>query len=81
MNDYLSFIWYMDDGKDFLGLVGNNIRKYRGLKSYSQQHLADLSDVAKSTIQRIENGTLNPTILMLKNIASTLEVELEDLIK
>ncbi len=71
----------MDADKVFLGLVGDNIRKYRALKSYSQQHLADLTDIAKSTVQRIENGKLNPTILMLKNIASTLEVELEDLIK
>lgn len=71
----------MDAEKDFLDLVGNNIRKYRTLKLYSQQHLADLSDIAKSTVQRIENGKLNPTILMLKNIANTLGVDLEDLIK
>jgi putative transcriptional regulator len=69
------------DEKSFLGLLGNNIRKYRALKSYSQSNLSDDCNIAKSTIQRIESGKLNPTILMLKKIASNLEVEIEDLIK
>ena len=69
------------DEKAFLGLLGNNIRKYRALKSYSQSNLSDDCNIAKSTLQRIENSKLNPTILMLKKIASTLEVEIEDLIK
>jgi putative transcriptional regulator len=71
----------MDSKTEFLILLGDNIRKYRTAKSYSQQHLADELNIAKSTIQRIESGTLNPTIWALKNIASTLEVEVDDLIK
>ena len=69
------------DEKAFLVLLGNNIRKFRAVKSYSQSNLSDDCNIAKSTLQRIENAKLNPTILMLKRIASNLEVELEDLIK
>lgn len=78
----------MDSKTEFLVLLGDNIRKYRMAKSYSQQNLADELNVvnadlnvAKSTIQRIENGKLNPTIWILKNIASVLEVSIDDLIK
>ena len=71
----------MDEKKKFLLLLGDNIRKCRKEKSYSQEKFAIEIEVAKSTIQRIENGNLNPTIWTLKNIASTLEVDIEDLIK
>ncbi len=78
----------MDSKTEFLVLLGDNIRKHRMAKSYSQQNLSDeLSvanadlNIAKSTIQRIENGKLNPTIWILKNIASVLEVSIDDLIK
>ena len=75
------FIWSMNSDVDLLKTIGNNIRKFRNEKKISQQELADITNIAKSTVQRIESGKLNPTIVMLKNIASTLEVELEDLIK
>ena len=71
----------MNSDVDLLKTIGNNIRKFRNEKKISQQELADITNIAKSTVQRIESGKLNPTIVMLKNIASTLEVELEDLIK
>ena len=71
----------MDDKEQFLVLVGDNIRKLRMAKFYSQQQLADEVNIAKSTIQRIEAGKLNPTIWVLKNIIIVLEVNLDDLIK
>ncbi|MGP8216227.1 MAG: helix-turn-helix domain-containing protein [Bacteroidia bacterium] len=67
-------------GKKYLQLIGNNIRKRRDEKGISQQELADYSDVAKSTIQRIELGAMNPSILVLKSISIALEVELSELI-
>lgn len=71
----------MNDKEKFLVLVGDNIRKLRMAKFYSQQQLADEVNIAKSTIQRIEGGKLNPTIWVLKNIITVLEVNLDDLIK
>ncbi len=67
--------------KKYLQLIGNNIRKRRSVKGVSQQELADNSDVAKSTIQRIENGEMNPSVLTLLKICIALEIELPELIK
>ncbi|OFY84539.1 MAG: hypothetical protein A3F72_14130 [Bacteroidetes bacterium RIFCSPLOWO2_12_FULL_35_15] len=66
--------------KKYLQLIGNNIRKKRNELGISQQELADNADVAKSTIQRIEKGDMNPSILTLKNISNALEIELPELI-
>ena len=71
----------MHEDKKFLQIIGNNLRKIRIDKTISQQELADNSNIAKSTVQRIENGTLNPTILMLKNISEALGTSVEDLIR
>ena len=68
-------------GKKYLQLIGNNIRKKRDELGISQQALADNADVAKSTVQRIERGEMNPSILTLKNISLALEINLEDLLK
>jgi transcriptional regulator with XRE-family HTH domain len=67
-------------GKKYLQLIGNNIRKKRTELCLSQQILADNADIAKSTIQRIEKGELNPSILTLKNISLALGVDLTELI-
>jgi transcriptional regulator with XRE-family HTH domain len=68
-------------GKKYLQLIGNNIRTKRIEKGMSQQELADHADIAKSSVQRIENGEMNPTILMLQKISSMLETDLTELIK
>lgn len=71
----------METQNNLLEKIGDNIRSFRNIKSKSQQILADECNIAKSTIQRIESGKLNPTILMLQKIAYTLEVDLEELIR
>ena len=67
--------------KKHLQQIGNNIRKKRDAKGISQQELADNSDVAKSTIQRIEKGEMNPSVLTLIKISTALEIELVELLK
>jgi transcriptional regulator with XRE-family HTH domain len=69
------------DGKKYLQLLGQKIKEIRLEKKVSQQELADHADIAKSTIQRIENGEMNATILMLRSISLALEVELTMLVK
>ena len=71
----------METHNNLLEKIGDNIRSFRNIKGMSQQVLGDVSNVAKSTIKRIESGKLNPTILMLQKIASTLEIGLDELIK
>lgn len=65
--------------KKYLQLIGNNLRKKRSTKGISQQELADNSDVAKSTIQRIEKGEMNPSILTLIKISLALKIDLAEL--
>ena len=77
----MSCFVYMPEQEKYLQLIGNNIRTKRNERGISQQELADHSDVAKSTIQRIENGEMNPSILTLKKISITLDIDLADLIK
>ena len=66
--------------EELLKLISDNIRKFRNEKKMSQQELADITNIAKSTVQRIESGKLNPTILMLNNISNSLDIKLIDLI-
>lgn len=44
------------------------VTKLRKKEGLSQQDLADKANVSKSTIARIENGTMNPTLKMLDKI-------------
>lgn len=71
----------MQRGKEYLQRIGGNIRKRRDEKGMSQQELADNSNIAKSTVQRIEKGELNPTILILQMICDSLEIEISDLLR
>ena len=67
-------------GKEYLQLIGNNIRKGRNKLNISQQVLADNANIAKSTVQRIEKGEMNPSILTLINICLALEIDLAKII-
>lgn len=55
-----------------LGIV---IRQIREQKKISQQNLADICDLPKSTIGRIERAEINTTIKTLVKIANALELE------
>lgn len=71
----------MEDDKKYLQQVGMNLRKKRDQIGISQQELADNSNVAKSTIQRIEKGILNPSITTLKNISLAMGISISELIE
>lgn len=70
----------MTSNAEFLQILGENLRRKREELSMSQQVLADISNVAKSTIQRIEKGTLNPSITNLKAICEALNITVQTLI-
>jgi transcriptional regulator with XRE-family HTH domain len=48
---------------------GIHLRRLREERNLSQQELADLSDVAKKTIQRIENAKYSATIDIIISIS------------
>lgn len=65
--------------KEILMKIGDNIRKYRNMKGWSQEDLALECDLHRTYIGSVERGERNITILNLIKITKTLEVRLEDL--
>ncbi len=59
--------------------IGNKIRELRTNKGMTQEDLAAKTDLSVRTIQRIENGEVDPRLYTLNLIAKALEVELEAL--
>ena len=47
----------------------NQVRQYRQIKGWSQQELAQRVEVARQTINLIENNRYNPTLLLCIKLA------------
>ena len=60
--------------------LGENVRKIRELKGFSQQNLADEIKVDQKTISRIEKGDLSPKFETLVAISKALAVSLSQLL-
>ncbi|HFK1747788.1 helix-turn-helix transcriptional regulator [Bacillus paranthracis] len=59
----------------------HKVKEKRLNKGWTQSKLAEKSGVPQPTISHIENGTLkNPSIKSIKNIASALGINLEELL-
>ncbi|MEJ8548738.1 helix-turn-helix domain-containing protein [Brevibacillus borstelensis] len=59
--------------------LGNRIRSFRKLKGLTQQSLAEKMGVSLSFVGSLERGTRTPTEPVLRKIASTLQVDYEEL--
>ena len=59
---------------------GVQLRRLRESKDLSQQELADRADVAKITVQRIENAKYTVTLDVLISLSEALEVSLIQLL-
>lgn len=70
----------MISGETFLINLGIHIRRIREKKNISQQNLADISDLPKTTIGRIERAEMNTTIKTLVKISNALEIEPKELL-
>ena len=64
-----------------LKTIGKNIRNLRKQARLSQIDLAVAVGIDRSYLSEIENGHRNFTIMLLQNLATVLEVPLEDLLK
>lgn len=69
----------LDDQKNFYKAVGQNIKKYRDLRNYSLQVLAEKIGITKKTVQRYEHGEHKIDMDRLKEIADALEVSVNQL--
>jgi DNA-binding XRE family transcriptional regulator len=58
---------------------GTHLRKIREHHALSQQQLADMANVAKITIQRIENAKFTVTLDVIFSIAKALDISVKEL--
>ena len=57
----------------------NHVKRYRKIKGLTQEELADMTELGISTIQHVENGHVNPTIMTALLIAKALDTTVDDL--
>lgn len=62
-------------------ILGDNVRRIRESKGWSQDKLSDESGLHRTYISGIERGVRNPTIEIVKNIALALEVNPSELLE
>ena len=55
--------------------LGDKIRQVREQKGYSQEQLADMMDINRSTISKIENGKFSITVDYLVRFSIFLDYE------
>ena len=65
--------------QELLITLGRRIVKLRTKKNLTQRDLAIACDKNPQSIERVENGKINPSIYYLQEIAQALEVPLKKL--
>ncbi|MEZ9235557.1 MULTISPECIES: helix-turn-helix domain-containing protein [unclassified Shewanella] len=65
---------------DFAKKLGKNIKMMRVFKDKSQAELSFDSGLNQSYLSRVENGTVNVTVIKLCAIAKALECDLTELL-
>ena len=63
-----------------VGAFGQHLRRLREARGWSQQALADVADVSKPTIYRIESARYSATLDVLVSLAQALEIPLAELV-
>jgi transcriptional regulator with XRE-family HTH domain len=61
--------------KDYRLKLGDKIRQVRETRGYSQEQLADMMDINRSTISKIENGKFSITVDYLVRFSIFLDYE------
>ena len=67
--------------KEFLKQLGKNVINLREKKGWSQSELSRNCDKDRHSIERLENGKINPSAFYLKEIADGLGITLDELLK
>lgn len=70
----------MDEISTASNYLAQNISNLRKVKSFSQQQLAQLAGIPRSTLTNIESGTGNPSLNNLIRISAALGVGVEELL-
>ncbi len=72
----------MDDisSERLAGYLATNLREAREQRRLTQNRLAELSRIPRSTLASIETGSSNPTLAILSRLSAALQVSLEELL-
>jgi transcriptional regulator with XRE-family HTH domain len=62
-------------------IFGNNVRRIRESRGWSQEELSEQSELHRTYISGIERGTRNPTLEIVDKIAAALDVNPSFLLK
>lgn len=68
-----------DDKKEILIRFGENVRRHRIAKGFTQERLANDLGIEISQISRIERGVINTSIITLYAISKTLNIDISQL--
>lgn len=68
-----------DDKKEILIRFGENVRRNRIAKGFTQERLANDLGIEISQISRIERGVINTSIITLYAISKTLNIDISQL--
>lgn len=68
-------------GNFFYQRLGSRLTIERRKKKLSQEQLADLSEIDRTYIARIESGKANPSIKIINKIARKLKITISELLK
>ena len=60
--------------------IGENIRKFRVLKGYSQEYMANVLEISQRNYSKIERNEIKVTDDKIFNIAKILEIQPQNLI-
>lgn len=61
-------------------VISKNIRKYREIKGFSQEYMANQLDINQASYAKIENNSTKLTVERLFSISKLLETEITDLL-
>ena len=80
--DYLDLITTLATNLVFIKMdIGENIRKVRDLKGFSQQALAESIGLSQKQLSRIETNQVSPTFDTLEKICEALGISLKNLLQ
>ena len=80
--DYLDLVTTLATNLVFVKMdIGENIRKVRDLKGFSQQALAESIGLSQKQLSRIETNQVSPTFDTLEKICEALGITLKNLLQ
>ena len=66
----------------FLIMIGDNVKKFRKKRGFTQDNLARKADIPYTTLTKLESNVVKkPSVQTIAKVAKALNVSIEELIK